>query len=88
MRETPLSKDLRDADAIIEDDKLTMQTGGDGTLRIQTTRLQPLGEDEGVGTLSLVGDDFEVEATLRMQDVDALVDALHKIQSGEVFEDA
>jgi len=87
MRETPLSKDLRDADATIEDGKVTMQDSGEATLRIQTTRLQPLGEDEGVGALSVTGDGFEVEATLRMQDVDALADALHKIQSGEVWDD-
>lgn len=87
MRKVYLKHTLRDSAAEVEDGRLTMEAGGEATLLLTVPEHQPLSKSEPLCRIELRGEGFEASAELKAANVDALADALHKIQSGEVWDD-
>jgi len=69
-----------------EDGKITMESSSVMTLRVDSPRRQPLGEIETHATLSVRTHGASVEIDLDAAAVDALLDDLRKVQTGEAFD--
>jgi len=69
-----------------EDGKITMESSDVMRLRVESPRRQPLGEIETHATLSVRTHGSSVEIDLDAAAVDALVDDLRKVQTGEAFD--
>lgn len=65
----------------IENSGLQMtEKDDDGRMYVSPEDVQPLRSDMPVATLTLTGEDMDAEADLNSDDLDALVEALQRIQ--------
>lgn len=69
-----------------QDGKITMTSSSVMRLRVESPRMEPLGKIETHATLSVRTQDASVEIDLDAAAVDALVDDLRKVQTGEAFD--
>lgn len=68
------------------DGKITIQTDADLRLAVSSPRTRPLSASERHATLRVVGSETTVDIELDAAALDALLDDLRKIQSGDAFE--
>ena len=87
MRNTLTTIEPRGAEATIEEGRVTLDAkSNDVALRVQVPERRPLGASEEVLRLAVSGPGFATEIELSSHDLDALADAIHGVQSGEVWD--
>ena len=70
-----------------EDGKITMESSSVMRLRVDSPRLQPLGATERHATVRVTTAGVDVEIELDAAALDALIDDLYAVQSGDAFDE-